>query len=77
MANTSDFLELKRIAPLSEVARLTGLSVDTIRRNHRDRIIKLSPRRVGMRIEDALMLSQPRSTTSPDAYLKPSKKGAQ
>jgi hypothetical protein len=60
MANidTSDFLELKRIAPLSEVAKLTGLSVDTIRRNHRDRIIKLSPRRVGMRIEDALLLSE-------------------
>jgi hypothetical protein len=52
-----DFLRLKRIASLAEVAQLTGLSVDTLKRNYRDRIIRLSPRRVGMRIEDALQLA--------------------
>jgi hypothetical protein len=52
-----EFLRLKRIASLAEVAQLTGLSVDTLKRNYRDRIIRLSPRRVGMRIEDALQLA--------------------
>jgi hypothetical protein len=56
--STEKFLELKRIAPLSEVARLTGLSVDTLRYHHRDKIIQLSPRRIGMRVEDALMLTR-------------------
>jgi hypothetical protein len=55
--SNDDFLRLKRIASLAEVAQLTGLSVDTLKRNYRDRIIRLSPRRVGMRIEDALQLA--------------------
>jgi hypothetical protein len=52
-----DFLRLKRIASLKEVMKLTGLSLDTIKRNYRDRIIRLSPRRLGMRVEDALQLA--------------------
>jgi hypothetical protein len=52
-----DFLRLKRIASLKEVTQLTGLHIDTIKRNYRDRIIRLSPRRLGMRVEDALQLA--------------------
>ncbi len=50
-------LELARIARLPEASRLSGLSEDTLRREHRDKFVKLSDRRVGMRVRDALMLS--------------------
>jgi hypothetical protein len=56
-----EFLRLKRIALLKEVAQLTGLHVDTIKRNYRDKIIRLSPRRLGMRVEDALQLGGKRT----------------
>jgi hypothetical protein len=57
MSDTEDFLRLKRIALLKEVAQLTGLHVDTIKRNYRNKIIRISARRLGMRIEDALQLA--------------------
>jgi hypothetical protein len=50
-------LELLRIAPLTEAARLSGVSPDTLERNHGDKIITLSRRRKGMRVRDALMLA--------------------
>ena len=43
-------IELQRIAPLSEAARLAGVSKDTLQRHHADKILKLSPRRLGMRV---------------------------
>jgi hypothetical protein len=49
-------LELERFVSLDEVARLRGTSRDTVRRNDADKIVKLSPRRDGMRLRDALML---------------------
>lgn len=49
-------LELERIVTLEEASRLSSESVDTLRRRHADKIIKLSPRRVGMRVRDALRL---------------------
>jgi hypothetical protein len=52
-----EWLELQRIVSLQEAARLAGCSQDTLRRNHRDKIVKVSDRRQGMRIKDALMLS--------------------
>ena len=54
-------VELQRIAPLPEAAHLSGLSEDTLRRRHPDKIIKLSPRRVGMRVGDALALTAKKS----------------
>jgi hypothetical protein len=50
-------LELLRIAPMTEAERLSSLSVDQIKREHPDKIIKLSPRRNGMRVAHALMLN--------------------
>ncbi len=50
------WLELQRIAPLSEAAELSGVSEDSLKRNHRDKIIQLGPRRLGMRVKHALML---------------------
>ncbi len=52
-----DWIELRRIVDLKEASRLSGLSVDTIKRRHADKIIDLSPRRRGMRVCDALMLT--------------------
>jgi hypothetical protein len=54
-------VELQRIAPLSEAADLAGVSKDTLKRHHSDKILKLSPRCRGMRVCDALMLSQKKS----------------
>ena len=51
-------LELERIVPLQQAAELRSTSVDTLKRRHPDKIIRLSPRRNGMRLRDALMLRQ-------------------
>ena len=51
-------LELKRIIPLPEAARLQSTSVDTLKRNHPTKIVRLSPRRLGMRLGDALMITK-------------------
>jgi hypothetical protein len=50
-------LELERIISLQEAADLRGCSVDSIKRNHGDKIIAISPRRRGMRLRHALMLT--------------------
>jgi hypothetical protein len=54
-------IELHRIAPLVEAARLAGVSVDTLQRHHADKILRLSPRRLGMRVRDALLLTTKKS----------------
>jgi hypothetical protein len=48
--------ELDRIVSLEDAAALTSLSPDTIRRTFRSKLVKLSPRRVGLRLRDCLML---------------------
>jgi predicted HTH domain antitoxin len=53
-----NWFELQRIISLSEAAQLSGISIDTIKRRHAEKIIQLSPRRRGMRMRDALMLSE-------------------
>jgi hypothetical protein len=49
-------LELLRIAQMPEAEHLSGLSEDSIERHHPEKVVKLSPRRKGMRVIDALML---------------------
>jgi hypothetical protein len=51
-------LELLRFAPMDEAARLSSLSPDTLEREHSDKVKKLSKRRNGMRVLDALMLRE-------------------
>jgi hypothetical protein len=51
-------LELDRIASLTEAARLSSLSPDTLVREHGDKVIRLSKRRSGMQVRDALMLTK-------------------
>jgi hypothetical protein len=51
-------LELLRVAPMPEVERLSGMSEDTWERRYPDKVVKLSPRRKGVRVVHALMLSR-------------------
>jgi hypothetical protein len=50
--------ELERIVPLSEAVRISNLSEDTWRRRHADKLVRLSPRRLGVRLRHALMLPE-------------------
>lgn len=50
--------ELDRIVSLEQASALCSLSPDTIKRRHPTALVQLSPRRVGIRLRDALMLSK-------------------
>jgi hypothetical protein len=50
------WIELERILPLKEASIVSGLSQDSLKRHHAQKIIRLGPRRLGMRVRDALML---------------------
>ena len=52
-------LERERVLGKAETVRVSGMSWDTIRRNHGDKIIRLSPRRVGVKLRDVISLSMP------------------
>jgi hypothetical protein len=49
-------LELARIISLQDAEKISDLSADGWKRHHADKIVKLSPRRLGVRLRDALML---------------------
>jgi hypothetical protein len=51
-------LELDRIISLQEAEQVSSLSPDSWKRNHPDKIVELSPRRLGVRLRDALMLKK-------------------
>ena len=53
-------LELDQIISLQEAKKLSSLSVDSWKRHHADKVVELSPRRLGVRLRDALMLHEPR-----------------
>jgi hypothetical protein len=48
--------ELDRIITLQEAALISSVSPDSWKRNHKDKIVKLSSRRLGIRLRHALML---------------------
>jgi hypothetical protein len=52
-------LELERVISLGQAEESSGLSCDTIKRRHADKIIHLSPRRRGIKLKHALALSMP------------------
>jgi hypothetical protein len=58
-SNELSALELERVLGKSEAVRLSGVSWDTIRRNHADKIIHISPRRVGVKTKHVIALSMP------------------
>ena len=47
-------LELERLVSLAEASDLTGLSIDSLRRHYSHLIRRLSPRRLGIKLRDAL-----------------------
>jgi hypothetical protein len=49
-------IALQPIVSLKRASEISTLSEDTIRRRYPDKIVKLSPRRSGMRVRDALLL---------------------
>ena len=49
-------VELMRLVSVKEAARLRGVSPDTIRREFKDKIIRISKGRVGLRLRDVLSL---------------------
>jgi hypothetical protein len=56
-------LELMRVAGMAEIERLTGLSHDVITKHYADKLVRVSPRRIGMRIKDVLAIAVPRDVT--------------
>jgi hypothetical protein len=61
MSTDDDFklpprLELDQIIYLQEAEQISSLSPDSWKRNHPEKIVELSPRRLGIRLRDALML---------------------
>ena len=52
----SSWVELERVVPLPEAARLRSISVDTLKRRYAHLIVNLSPRRRGMKLKHALCL---------------------
>lgn len=52
-----DELKFDRIISLREAEQISSLSADSWKLNHPDKIIRLSPRRVGVRLRDALMMN--------------------
>jgi hypothetical protein len=55
-AEKPTWIELERVVPLQEAARLKSVSIDTLKRRYADKIIDLSPRRRGMKLKHALGL---------------------
>jgi hypothetical protein len=64
--NTEDrapsWLERERVISLTEAERLTTLSEDTLKRVHADKIIRLSPRRLGMKLRSVLAIASGTAT---------------
>jgi hypothetical protein len=57
-ADRPTWLELERVLELPEVKEITTLSIDSIKRHHRDKVVNLSPRRLGMKLKDALAIAR-------------------
>jgi hypothetical protein len=51
------WLELESVVRMAVAERITSLSADNIRRNYSDLVVKLSPRRDGMKLRDALAIA--------------------
>jgi hypothetical protein len=57
--------KLDKIVSLTQAESISGLSVETWKRVHPDKLIQLSPRRIGVRLRDALMLWRQPSKEAP------------
>ena len=57
-SNQPTWLELERVLSMPEVEEITSLSVDSLNRHHKEKIVELSPRRRGMKLRDALAIAR-------------------
>jgi hypothetical protein len=53
-----NWLQMESILPIENVTKITSLSRDTISRRYPHLVKKLSPRRKGMRLSDALAIAR-------------------
>ena len=51
------WIELESVQRMAVVEEITSLSADTIRRKYAEYIVKLSPRRDGMKLKHALAIA--------------------
>jgi hypothetical protein len=51
------WLELESVQKMPAVEEITSLSADTIRRKYAEYVVKLSPRRDGMKLKHALAIA--------------------
>jgi hypothetical protein len=58
------WIELESAIPPDRVEKITGLSWDSIKRHYRDKIVKLSPKRRGMKLRNALIIAAGRNETA-------------
>jgi hypothetical protein len=61
-------VELHRLAPLHEAARLAGCSIRFLRDHHRDKIIVVGPRMHRMRVRHALNIAGSSKQPAAKAY---------
>ena len=61
-------VELHRLAPLHEAARLAGCSIRYLRDHHRDKIIVVGPRMHRMRVGHALNIAGSSKQPAAKAY---------
>ena len=54
------FLELESVQRMPVVARITSLSPDTLKRRYPELVVRLSERRVGMKLRHALAIAASR-----------------
>jgi hypothetical protein len=50
-------IELNRIVSIGEAAKLSSISPDGWYRHHKNKLIKLTEKRVGVRLRDALFIT--------------------
>jgi hypothetical protein len=51
-------IHLMRIVSIRQAADLAGVNEATLRKQYADKIIRISPGRIGMRVRDALLLGE-------------------
>jgi hypothetical protein len=54
-------LERERVLLMPEIERITSLSHDTITKYYADKLVRVSPRRIGMKLKDVLAIATPRN----------------
>lgn len=51
-------VQLMRLISVRQAAELAGINLRTLLRFHSDKIVRISPGRIGMRVRDALMIAE-------------------